>query len=66
MTLLVEALNIGQSAALLSDGQIVPVTNWLDDGDDCDPQDATFCVCGPCKNGLWYLVDLSEMKEVMQ
>ena len=62
MSLLVEAINRTTRQAVLSDGQILPITHWLGYEEECDPEDAISCVCGPCKDGYWYTVDLSEMK----
>jgi len=66
MKLYVEAINRTTCMAVLSDGQVIPITNWLDGDLECDPQDALSCVCGPCKGSKWYVVDLSEMDGVMQ
>ena len=66
MALSVEAINRTTSIAVLNDGQLIPITNWLLDGEDCEPEDAMSCVCGPCSKGKWYVVDLSEMDGVMQ
>lgn len=62
----VEAINRTTCLAVLNDGQVIPITDWLLDGEDWDAEDADTCVCGPCKNGKWYMVDLSEMGGVMQ
>jgi hypothetical protein len=66
MVLWVEAINRITNLAVLNDGQILPITHWFKDGEKCEAEDATSCVCGPCKSGHWYTVDLSEMDEVMQ
>lgn len=46
--------------AILSDGQEVPITNWLDADGESDQEHATACVCGPCFDGKWYSVDLKQ------
>ena len=56
----VQLINRGRRIALLSDGQDVPITNWLNAEGECDPDEAMFCVCGPCLGGNWYCVDLQE------
>lgn len=61
MGLWVEAINRAKCLALMNDGQILRVTHWLADEEQCAPWDATSCVCGPCEGGYWYTVDLSEM-----
>lgn len=62
----VEAINRTTCLAVMSDGQILPITHWFLDGEDWDADEADSCVCGPCKDGKWYAVDLSEMDGVMQ
>ena len=66
MTLLVEALNRTTCQAVLSDGQVIPITHWFLDGEDWNADEADTCVCGPCKNDKWYMVDLSKMDGGMQ
>ena len=60
----VEAMSYEQNVAFLSDGQIIKITNWFDNGEECDPLEATACVCGPCKDGLWYTLDLTKFQTV--
>lgn len=55
----VTAINRGQSIALLSDGQTIPITTWLDADGECGAGTATTCVCGPDASGRWYAVDLA-------
>lgn len=55
----VTAINRGQSIALLSDGQTIPITTWLDADGECGAGTATTCVCGPDAGGRWYAVDLA-------
>lgn len=66
MTLWVEAINRTTCLAVMNDSQIIPITHWFEDEEECEPKDAISCVCGPCKSGYWYTVDLSEMDGVMQ
>ncbi len=60
----VEAVHRGRRIALLTDGQILPVTGWfcmdaeLRD-EPCEPSQAVSCVAGPDKDGQWYSIDLS-------
>ena len=55
----VDAIHRAGGIAILSDGQELPITNWIDaDGDECAPADAVACACGPCKKGKWYAVNL--------
>lgn len=43
----------------LSDGQVLPITNFFDDdGDECGADDAVVCVAGPDADGYWLSVDL--------
>lgn len=46
--------------AILSDGQEIPITNWVNADGECSAEDAVTCVCGPCFEGKWYNVDLRE------
>ena len=56
----VDAIHRDRAIAILSDGQELPITNWIDtDGDECGPSDAVACACGPDVNGKWYAVNLS-------
>jgi hypothetical protein len=42
----------------------VPVTHWFDGrGEDCDPVDALYCVCGDEHHG-WFMLDLVEFDYV--
>lgn len=47
--------------AQLTDGSWVPVTHWFNLHGDCEPKDATACVCGSDEAG-WYSVDLVQFK----
>lgn len=50
------SVSLGQRLAMLTDGQIIPITNMLDcDGDDTDePSEARAFVAGPDANGKWH------------
>lgn len=53
----VDAVHRARGIAILSDGQEVPITNWIDmDGNECDYADAVAFCCGPDFNGKWYAV----------
>lgn len=55
----VDAVHRARGIAILSDGQEVPITNWIDiDGNECDYADAVACACGPDVDGNWYAVAL--------
>ncbi|WWT39623.1 hypothetical protein [Microcystis phage Mel-JY03] len=55
----VDAVHRARGIAILSDGQEVPITNWIDiDGNECDYADAVACACGPDFDGNWYAVAL--------
>ena len=55
----VDAVHRARGIAILSDGQEVPITNWIDiDGNECDYADAVACACGPDFDGKWYAVNL--------
>ena len=60
----VTAVNRKAQIALLSDGQVIPVTNWFwaIDGTPmpCDPEDAVSAMAGPCEDGKYYSIDLTE------
>lgn len=56
----VDLIHRSRGVALLSDGQEVPITSWMDGAGECDPIDATACVCGPDFDGKWYAVDLTQ------
>lgn len=56
----VYAICISNRSAILDDGRICEITNFLDDdGDECAPEDAIACVV---KGGEseWYLADIQE------
>ncbi len=48
ITLEVDAIHRSRGIAILSDGQEVPIVQWIAAGNDAaDPHEATACVCGP-------------------
>lgn len=55
----VDAIHRGRGQAILSDGQWLPITHWLNADGDCEAENATACVCGPDFDGNWYAVNLS-------
>lgn len=62
---MIEVSCVKGGVAYTEDGQVLPVTNWLDeDGDDCDEDDAVVCVAGPDRDGFWLTIDFREMEEV--
>jgi hypothetical protein len=58
----VQAVNRFDAVALLTTGDLVPITNWfLGDGDGwpCGPDEADQAVAGPCPvTGKWYRIYL--------
>lgn len=53
------AVHREKEVAMLDDGALIPVTNWLDeDGEFCEADDAAVCVAGNDEEG-WYTIDLS-------
>ena len=62
----VDAVHRARGIAILSDGQEVPITNWIDiDGNECDYADAVACACGPDFDGKWYAVSLGSFTGVV-
>jgi len=65
------AVNRLGGMALLSDNQIIPITDWfcaittggITEDMPCDPEAATACVAGPDADGKWYGIDLSAFDE---
>lgn len=52
------AVNRGRQVALLEDGTVIPITNWLDqDGEECPPSAAMVCIAGSEAMGFW-VIDL--------
>lgn len=55
----VTAVNLGSGMILLSDGTVLPITNYIDaDGDDCAKEAAIVCVAGNDEHG-WYALNLA-------
>lgn len=49
------SINLGQKLAALTDGQIIPITNFLDrDNEETDAEFAAEFVAGPDHYGKWY------------
>ena len=61
----VQLVHRRRSIAILSDGQELPVTKWANADGECDPDEATACVCGPCAAAKWYNVDLRGFEGVI-
>ena len=62
----VTAVNRSSALALLSDGTVAIVTNWInDEGCECDAEAAIVCVVGPDPNGKWHSVDLRDFDPVV-
>jgi len=60
----VAAINRDQSTALMDDGQLIEITDWLDaEGDECEPQDAVVAVAGPLPSGQWVAINLAAFAE---
>lgn len=61
----VYSVNIKTSEAILTDGQILPVTTWIGrEGEETeDPGLALCCVAGPDKKGRWWAIDLQYYKD---
>lgn len=50
------AVHRKRKVALLSNNDVVPVTHWFDTrGEDCDPMQASVCVCGTEEVGFFVL-----------
>lgn len=62
----VQMVHRAKGIAILSDGQEIPITNWIDmDGDECGYADAVACACGPDFDGRYYAVALGSFDEVI-
>jgi len=60
ITLEVDMIHRARGIAILSDGQEVPIVQWIAAGNETsDPHEATACVCGPDFDGHWYAVNLA-------
>ena len=57
----ISSICLGKRQVQLSDGQIVPITNWLlGDMEVLPPCDCDRIVAGPDGDGMWYGALLSE------
>lgn len=45
-------------SVIREDEQILVVTNWMHNGEEVDPEEATALVAGPSPEGKWYTIDL--------
>jgi len=67
MTKEVEAIHRQDGIALFTDGTMMHIDNWYDDsGDDCAPEDATFCVFEDIRTGGYWNVDLTQFERMKQ
>lgn len=49
------SINLGQKLAALTDGQVIPITTFLDnDNEETEPEFAVDFVAGPDQQGKWY------------
>ena len=61
----VEAIQRSRGLAVLTGGEFVPITTWLDDqGDECGEESAVVAVAGPDVAGDWWTIDLREFEPV--
>ena len=59
----VEAINREEGIALFDDGTTQEIIDWYDDSlDYCEPDDASFAICGDIRNGYW-MIDLSKFEK---
>ena len=60
----IEYLNLTQKFLVLSDNQILEITNMMDgEGDNTDdPEVAESIVAGPDKNEQWWAVNISSLQ----
>ena len=61
----IDAVNRNLGIALLTDGQEIPVTNWMHNGEECFSDEASSCVCGPDSAGKWYSVNLTQFEKAV-
>lgn len=62
----VEAINRSHGAALLEDGQTLPITDWFDSAGNLTDkrEEAVSCIAGPAADGRWYAIDLNLFRSV--
>lgn len=60
----VVAVNRGRGIAIGDDGEVYPITNWLDDrGIELDdPEGAIYAIAG--KGGVWFTIYLEQFEPV--
>lgn len=59
----VVAVSRALQIAILDSGEEVPAKTWLDNfGDECDTDDASAVIAGPCHRGFWYAIDLLDLE----
>lgn len=68
MDVLVSAVNTFQKLCLLENGEVWPISDFLDDdGDECGEEDAAFAIVGPClhpdEGEYWFSLDLSDFED---
>ena len=62
----VEATGFKSQLALLTDGSIVPISNWIDKyGDECEPEDAITCVVKETED-RWLVVFLERFVPIKE
>lgn len=63
----VDMIHRQRGIAILSDGQVIPITCWLTaDDETADPTEAVACTAGPDFDGRWYAVDLTKFTGRLQ
>jgi hypothetical protein len=55
MSLDICAIHVRQKQAMMTDGSIIPITNFIDhEGEESEPEDAVQFVAGPDGDGKWW------------
>ncbi|MHB9879105.1 hypothetical protein ACSMXM_05525 [Pacificimonas sp. ICDLI1SI03] len=49
--------------AILDSGEMVPITNWFIDGEECEREDAEVFVAGPIDGGGWIVVEIDDFED---
>lgn len=61
----VSCVNLNGRVAVMEDGQVLAVTNFIDaHGEECEVDEAIICVAGPDKDGMWMTIDVRYMEKV--
>lgn len=61
----VERICIDSRFVVLTDGEVLPITNFYDDdGDECEPADATSCIAGRDGYG-WVTIEIIDTSETI-